>query len=250
VTFARGVRLGRSPRLKGPIGSTRLYALPLLLAALLTAAGWYLWPGTGHGSGPLSYYRAAGARDELNCLRLVIGVDVSGSMRDFTVPRDDALRQLFSWVKTNLRPDDQVAIVDFAAVAKIRMWPTQVADLGALPPPAGAHDGTYTYFRPILADVDQFPQTSCDTALVLISDAQLIDLPLTSSAGRSLLLDHHISKIRLLVPGASIQVDPTWIKGFPSASPYVFDGTDAEATGLTLGRAVVSLTGQSLAPVH
>jgi hypothetical protein len=236
--------------MKGPMGSTRLYALPLLLVALLAAAGWYLWPGAGHRPASLSGYRAAGARDELNCLRLVIGVDVSGSMRDFTVPRDDALRQLFSWVKTNLRPDDQVAIVDFAAVAKIRMLPTRVTDLGTLPAPAGAHDGTYTYFQPILADVDQFPRTSCDTAMLLISDAQLIDLPTTQAAGRNLLLEHHISKIRLLVPGASIQVGPTWIEGFPSARPYVFDGTDAEATGLTLGRAVVSLTGQSLSPVH
>jgi hypothetical protein len=250
MTFARGVRLGRPPRLKGPMGSSRLYAIPVLLVALLAGAGWYLWPSARHAPTTLGGYRAAGARDELNCLRLVIGVDVSGSMRDFTVPRDDALRQLFRWVKKNLRPDDQLAIIDFAAVAKIRMPPTRVADLGALPPPAGAHDGVYTYFRPILADVDQFPRTSCDTALVLISDAQLIDLPSTPAVGRNLLLDHHIDKIRLLVPGAAIQVWPAWIKGFPSAAPYVFDGTNAEATGLTLGRVVVSLTGQSLVPVH
>jgi hypothetical protein len=248
MRFARGTRLQEPSRLGRPLGSNRLHTLPLLLVLLL-AAGWYLWAAGGKASGSLSGYRAAGARDELNCLRLVIGVDVSGSMRDFVVPRDDALTQLFSWVKKNLRRDDQVAIIDFAAVAKIRMWPAQVAHLGDLPPQAGARDGVYTYFHPILTAIGQFPSTSCDTALVLISDAQLIDLPATAPAGRRLLLDHHVGKIRLLVPGAAIQVDPTWMKGFPSATPYVFDGTDAEATGVALGHTVVSLTGQSLAPV-
>jgi hypothetical protein len=249
MTFARGNRLRQPRRLARPLNSNRLYALPLLLVLLL-AAGWYLWPARGTASGTLSGYRASGARDELNCLRLVVGVDVSGSMRDFAVPRDDALGQLFSWVKKkNLRPDDQVAIIDFAAVAKIRMWPTQVAHLGGLPPPAGARDGVYTYFHPILTILDQFPRTSCDTALALISDAQLIDLPSTAPAGRQLLLDHQVGKIRLLVPGAAIHVDPTWTKGFPSAAPYVFDGTDTEATSLALGHTVVSLTGQSLAPI-
>ena len=248
MTFARATRLRQPRRLARPLGSKRLYALPLLLA-LLIAACWYLWPTGGSASGPLSGYRASGARDELNCLRLVVGVDVSGSMRDFAVPRDDALSQLFKWVKKNLRPDDQVAIVDFAAVAKIRMRPTQVAQLGGLPPSAAPRDGYYTYFQPILTAIDQFPRTSCDTALVLISDAQLIDLPATAAAGRQMLLDHHVGKIRLLVPGAAIQVGPTWTKGFPSAAPYVFDGTNAQATGLALGHTVVGLTGQSLEPI-
>ena len=111
MTFARGTRLRQPRRLGRPLGSNRLYALPLMLVLLL-AAGWYRWPAGGKAPGSLSGYRAAGARDELNCLRLVIGVDVSGSMRDFVVPRDDALTQLFSWVKKNLRRDDQVAIID------------------------------------------------------------------------------------------------------------------------------------------
>ena len=234
-------------RLERPPGSSRFYALPLLLA-LLVAAGWYVWPAA-KSPDALSGYKAAGARDDMNCLRLVIGVDVSGSMADFAVPRDDALGQLFSWLKTNLRPDDQVAIIDFAAVAEIRMWPTQVASLTGLPAPAGATDGTYTYFDPILTRIDQFPHTSCSTALVLISDAQLIDLPTTEADGRQLLLDHHVDKIRLLVPGAAIHVGTTWILGFPAAVPSVFDGSDAKATGLALGNTVVGLTGQSLAPI-
>jgi hypothetical protein len=250
VTFAPRARIRQPRSLEKPPGSNRLYVLPILLA-LLALAGWYSWPAAAKPPTSLSGYEATGSRNELNCLRLVIGVDVSGSMRDFTVPRDDALQELFSWLKKkNLRSDDQVAIIDFAAVAEVRMPPTQVADLGSLPAPAGAKDGTYTYFRPILRDIDNFPRTTCDTALVLISDAQLADLPATEDAGRQLLLAHHVGRIRLLVPGAGIYVPPVWKKGFPSAAPLVFDGTDAEATGLAFGHIVVGLTGQSLTPVR
>jgi hypothetical protein len=247
MTFAKGVRIERPRRLERPPGGYRLYAVPLLLA-LLVAACWHFWPAA-KSPDSLSGYRAAGPRDELNCLRLVVGVDVSGSMSNFAVPRDDALGQLFDWLKKNLRPDDQVAIVDFAAVAVVRMRPTPVASLGKLPAPTGARDGTYTYFRPLLSDISQFPRTGCDTALVLISDAQLIDLPTTEAEGRQLLLDHQVGRIRLLVPGAAIQVGSGWKLGFPAAAPLVFDGTDVKATGLALGNTVVGLTGQSLAPI-
>lgn len=247
MTFARRAGI-RPPRgLQRPPGSKSLYVIPLVLA-LIAAACCYLW--TDMATRPiLAHYRAAGARDDVNCLRLVVGMDVSGSMANFAVPRDDALQQLFGWLKTNLRPDDQVAVIDFGAVANIRMWPTTVAGLGSLPAPIGAKDGVYTYFNPVLQDIDRFPPSSCDTALVLISDAQLIDLPTTTTQGRQLLLRHHVDRIRLLVPGAAIQVGANWAKGFPSAVPTVFDGLDARATGLALGHTVVGLTGQSLAPI-
>lgn len=252
MTFRRPVRLRGVRRLPWPPGSrSRLYALPVLLAALI-AAGTYLWP-AGHKDAPgvLSAYQAGGARDDMNCLRLVIGVDVSGSMSDFSVPRDNALTQLFDWVRTgnNLRPDDELAIVDFARVARTRMPPTQVDDLGSLPPPVGAADGQYTNLRPVLTRIGAFPRTTCDTALALISDAQLNDLPRSAAEGRQLLVGYRVDKIRLLVPGTGIQVYQEWARGFPSAVPQVFDGLDAEATGLALGHMVVGLTGQSLVPV-
>ncbi len=248
MTFARGTRLRPPHALDGPPGSRTLVLFPLLFALLAAAGAWYGWSTAHKPPGALANYRAVGPRNEVNCLRLVIGVDVSGSMQDFAVARDDALQQLFSWVKQHhdLRPDDQVAIIDFAAVAQVRMEPTAVSSLGGLPPPTGARDGYYTYFRPVLADISHFPPTRCDTALVLISDAQLIDLPATQAAGQQLLAEHQVGRIRLLVPGAGIQVYPVWLKGFPAAVPVVFDGQDPAATGLALGNTIVGLTGQTL----
>lgn len=248
MSFSRGARLDGPHRLDGPPASRVLILLPLLFALLAVAGAWYGWSTTHKPPGALANYRAVGPRDEVNCLRLVIGVDVSGSMRDFAVARDDALQQLFDWVKQNhnLRPDDQVAIIDFAAVAQVRMQPTAVSRLGSLPAPTGARDGTYTYFQPVLADISQFPSTQCDTALVLISDAQLIDLPVTQVTGQQLLAAHHVGRIRLLVPGAGIQVGTAWTKGFPAATPLVFDGQDPAATGVALGNTIVGLTGQTL----
>jgi hypothetical protein len=249
MTFARQVRLGPHRRLDGPSASKSRYLLPVLLALLAGLGGCYALNARSTPPAALAGYRAAGPRDEANCLRIVLANDVSGSMRNFATARDDALQQLFGWLKKNLRPDDQVAVIDFAAVANIRMRPTQVSTLGGLPAGVGATDGTYTYLGPVLSDIGQFPPTSCDTALLLLSDAQLIDLPTTPEAGQRLLMPRHVDRIRLLVPGAQIQVDPDWVKGFPAAVPLVFNGLDPQATGLALGTTIVGLTGQTLTPI-
>jgi hypothetical protein len=223
--------------------------MALLLLLLAAFGGWYGLHGRNSAPGTLAGYEAAGPRDEMNCLRIVLANDVSGSMQDFAAARDDALQQLFSWLKKNLRPNDQVAMIDFAAVANIRMQPTQVSRLDSLPAAVGATDGTYTYFKPVLADISMFQPTTCDTAVLVLSDAQLIDLPINEAAGQQLLAAHHIDRIRLLVPGAGIQVGTDWAKGFPAAVPLVFDGLDPQATGLALGTTIVGLTGQKLKPI-
>jgi hypothetical protein len=254
MTLRHGQRLVGPKRLKELAAARWIFAVPLILA-LLIAAGWYHYHSSHNPARPdrLSGYHLGGTRDDLNCLRLVIAVDVSGSMRDFAVPRDDALVQLFAWVKgtpttRNLQVDDQVAIVDFAAVALTRMVPVTVGDLGTLPGATGAKDGEYTYFTPILDRIAAFPNTTCDTDLVLISDAQLEDLPSDSAAGQALMRRYAIDKVRLLVPGAAIKVPAQWQESFPSARPSVFDGTDAKSTGLAFGHTIANLTGQTLVP--
>src|SRR5262249_41992342 len=109
-----------------------------------------------------------------------------------------------------------------------------------------AADGPLTLVGPVLDAIDGFPATRCDTAAVLVSDAQIADLPGTAASGQAMLVAHQIHDIRLLVPGAGISVDPVWGVAFPAAPPRVFDGRDPDATGLALGQTIVDLTHRRL----
>lgn len=80
---------------------------------------------------------------------------------------------------------------------------------------------------------------------MLMSDAQVADLPIDASTGRDVLLAHGV---RLLVPDDAIDVPPTWTMAFPDAPPEPFDGLDQDRTAVAVGRAIAGLTGQSLTP--
>jgi Mg-chelatase subunit ChlD len=244
--IGNGPRLAPPRRLAAP-GSHRPLALALLAVLAAALLAWRMLP-TYPRKPPsaLSGYAAAGARGP-SCLRLVIAVDVSGSMSNYATARDDALAQLIAWVRVNLRADDQVAVVDFAQEAAVALAPTAAHAIGGARVSVPAADGPFTLIDPVLAALDGFPTTRCDTAAVLISDAQIADLPRTAAEGDALLVTHHIHDIRLLVPGAGIQVDPAWSVAFPAAPPRVFDGRNPDATGLALGQTIVDLTHQRLA---
>lgn len=94
--------------------------------------------------------------------------------------------------------------------------------------------------------VAQLPPTSCDTLLVLLSDAQLADLPAAEAQGLRVLADAGVHDLRLLVPTAAIDVPGEWLDAFPSAPPIVVDGTDAAATGLTVARMLAQVTDQEV----
>ncbi|WBB77297.1 hypothetical protein O7606_13405 [Micromonospora sp. WMMD882] len=179
------------------------------------------------------------------CLRMVMVVDISGSMADFAAPRDRALDRLFSWLGDNLRDGDEVAVVDFAAEAATRVPATDYRT-ARLTGPTGAKDGRDTLVRPALDQVRRLGPTTCDTELMFISDAQINDLPGDADAGRRILADTDVHGIHLLVPGEEVEVDDRWTVAFPSAAPIRFDGNDADETALTLGEAVAAVTGQRL----
>lgn len=82
---------------------------------------------------------------------------------------------------------------------------------------------------------------------MLLSDAQLADLPGDEASGREQLAAHQVHDLLLLVPGESIEVWPQWSTAYPSAQPIRFDGTNADATAVAFGEAVAGLTGQALA---
>ena len=136
-------------------------------------------------------------------------------------------------------------MVDFAFDAGVRVPPTGVKTGGIASIPAVV-DGTDTLWLPMLRAMDGFPVTKCRTALVLLSDAQISDLPVGQDPGRQVLKEHGVDEVRLLVPGDGIQVGPVWEASFPSAPPISFNGSDPEETALVIGRSIASLTGQSL----
>ena len=82
--------------------------------------------------------------------------------------------------------------------------------------------------------------------LVLLSDGMLQDLPSSSEAGLAALRRAHVHDLMLLVPARVIAVPGEWTAAFPLSRPTVFDGTDADATALAIGRAIASSTGQEL----
>ncbi|WP_035858794.1 VWA domain-containing protein [Cryptosporangium arvum] len=247
TTLAPGPRFGRSPRLGGP--SRRLWwtlAALLLLLPLL----WLLFTNCQRQedpapvSGELGGYALEGKRGK-ECLRLTLMVDSSGSMQDYAGARDAALARLVPWLATNLRDTDQLSVVDFAETATVRLPPTTAKSAGA-PAATGVADGGGTLLEPALAQVDAFRRTRCETALLLLSDAQVTDIPTSEPAARALLRKHRISDVKLLVPGQGIEVPDSWLTAFPDAQPRKFDGYDPDATAVAIGRTVAELTGQKL----
>jgi Mg-chelatase subunit ChlD len=235
-------RLIAPPQLAPLAGQRRrLLWLALLIAALLATLACDRQPGPG----ALAEYHLTGARGPA-CLRLVIGTDVSGSMNDYATAREAALGDLLRWVPANLRPGDEVAVVDFADDARVRLPPTAVETVGG-PPALAAVSGGGTEFRPVLDQLATFPdRPECDTAVVLISDGMLAGLPAAEIAGLQLLAHYNVHDLRLLVPGEDIDVPSMWHAAFPSAPATRFDGHDQDATARAFGETIAGLTGQRL----
>jgi hypothetical protein len=194
---------------------------------------------------PLDQLYLMGTRNP-HRLRLLIGADGSGSMDGCATARDAALTTFIQWAAVNLHADDEIAVLDWAANAKVRLRPTPlVQTTGTLPRPTRL-DCSDSRLTPLLHTIGNLPPTDARTALVLLSDAQLADLPPTSAAGQHTLEAQEIDDLQLLVPGLDIQVPAQWNTAFPTADPQWFDGSDAHATSLALARALASLTGQRL----
>lgn len=210
-------------------------------AAMVALLLWWLLP-TGQ---ELADRALVGPRGPA-CLRLVMAVDQSGSMRDETDARDAAFAELVPWAARNLRPDDELDVIDFAAEARLRAA-TPVSRLATttVPGPAPVRDGRYTLLDPVLDQVRSLGASSCDTALVLLSDGQLVGVPSSEDAARLLLRGAGLHDLLLLVPGRSLEVPPEW-STFPTAAVRRFDGTDADVTAEAFGSAIGSLTGQTL----
>ncbi|MEV4517436.1 vWA domain-containing protein [Dactylosporangium sp. NPDC049525] len=179
-----------------------------------------------------------------SCIRLIVALDVSGSMGSYATYRDAALRQLLTWVPKNLKDTDQVAVVDFAGSVGVRQQPVRATK--TLSPGAAASVSDGSLLQPLLEAAAAFPKTKCRTALVLLSDGQLNDLPASADDSKALLAANRVAHVRLLVPDPSIVVPADWSVALPNAAPRYFDGTDADATALAIGQTIADLVQQQL----
>jgi len=226
----------------GPSRRGRWVALAVAGALL---AGGVAWVRSDDPADRLTDWALVGARGPA-CVRLVLGNDVSGSMTEFAAARENAVDTFLRWAPGNLRSDDELGVLDFAAEARWAREPATIERGTGGRASAGAVDGLDTLLQPVLDRVAELSPSDCDTVLLLVSDAQLADLPGSAEEGRAALRAAGVHDVVLLVPGEDIDVPPVWTTAHPEAEPLRFAGEDADAAALVLGQVVAGLTGQTL----
>ena len=175
----------------------------------------------------------------VKCARIVLAIDQSLSMDSYTGARDNALQQLVDWSRKNLNKRDEIAVIDFSGAAGVRQPPTRARSLTRIGPALTLASGSY--YRPILDSLGTFPPTSCKTALVLLSDGDLADLPADASESGLLLRGSHVKFQRLLVPDPAITVPQAWSTAFPNGKPVLVDGLDPDETARVIGETIAKI---------
>lgn len=218
-----------------------LWVLIGLVLLLLLVWGLIRW--NSHRTPPATLAQAVltGPRGP-ECLRLVVAEDVSGSMADYALARAQALTAVLAWAPGQLRADDELAVITFAASATTRLQPTPVGQTAV--PADTAADGGDTLFTPVVDAAAQFPTTSCHTHLLVVGDGLIFDgveagdLTRLSASG--------IDSVGLLMPSTDLDAPEEFLSAFPYAQTDSFDGTDADETALALAQVVATQTGQSI----
>jgi len=240
----------RTPQPLLPLASLRAAASdnpkrwPWALAALMLIAALvsFFWTSL---SAPSSLDDVAlvGERSP-GCMRVVVASDQSGSMTEFSAPREQALGQFLQWAPDNLRSDDEIVVLSFTDYIQMVVDPVAVTArpaVGSL-----AMGGTDTLIQPVISGIAQLPPTTCRVELILLSDGLVSDLESDSERARVQLRDAGITDVFLLVPGENIELDAAWEQTYPYAKPTRFDGTDPAETGLVFGEVMATVTGQHL----
>jgi len=170
-------------------------------------------------------------------------------MTAFAAPRQQALAYFFAWVPLNLRPYDEVAVLDFAGTAAWTLRPTSVDEIAqgrhTLIDP-GVVDQTSTNLRPVLERVAALPFTPARTSVWLFSDGQYGDYPDHETDARHVLAEAGVTTLPLLVPDPTITVPTRWSDCFSREVLETFHGLDPHETALALGHATAATTRQHL----
>lgn len=215
--------------------------LPVLLLLAVAAVGWGAWGASVPSS--LDQTTLGGQRLLTGRACIAIAADLSGSMSDFAVQRQQATEILVPWLRRNLRGDDQVAMVAFTDQGELLMPATAVAELPPIAPVEPALPGQSTEAVPALdlLDVTLDDEGCSATALLMISDGLLGDRPsdLAGALSRA-----GITRTYLINPNGSGR--PAELSDPRLSGIRVVALGDADQQALTYGRAVADLTGQEL----
>lgn len=220
-----------------------LAAITALLLAVLAAA--FL----GH---PLRGYRidhlTLVGEGRKECVRVYSASDVSGSMDLLSLPRNAAQRQARSWLRENMRTQDQFGSLVFgsraqmtSAVAPARQISTDIDE--------DVNVGGGTQFHSVLDLFSQLPRSDCRTALILFSDGAFADMPPSADEASRQLREAGVDSLDLLVPSPLISV-PAQFQTVYGVEPQAFNGLDADETSYILAQAIARATGQALVPTR
>ena len=237
---AGAVRSSGAGRAAAAISVSALVVLGLIAAAVI--------PGVQDRSAAaddLTRQALVGTRS-LTCQRVVVLLDQSGSMTQFAQVRTDAMTTLAAWAPENLRSNDQVAVVRWAARSETDLAATSIDSLDSAALTPGTSDlGAET--EDVLLAVEQVQAmrpSSCHTALVFISDGELTTEVDPDELNR-VLVDIGADQVSLLLPTSSTAPE-YWMQLFPYSLTFHADPNNANQTARALGQAIGSATGQEL----
>ena len=176
--------------------------------------------------------------------RLVVVMDVSGSMRQYAPAREQALADLVSWGAQTMRPTDSLSVFAFATEGQCLLSETTIADLsnrqfrlralqslgggtsvGAVLPILSAELGPEPHILAVITD----------TGITAISRQTIQQT--ASSLG--------FTSVTAISPKGT-HPHPNWQAAFPMSRYETASPDDADAIGLALARTIASATGQQV----
>jgi hypothetical protein len=225
----------------GSVRNRRIGLGVLLLIAALLATAFVLRPP--HVILPLTHYVLSGARSP-ECVRTVVFRDESGSMAAFAGARSVAMKQLVTWSKQpqTLRPTDELAIIDFAALGKVAESTKTIKAVSTAIPASKSVDPTGTSFSAAILAMKSLPATKCRTSIIAVSDGEIA--PLTGAAVTEL-RSQGVSNVALVLPG-DLSVPAVWSNAFPYGVSMKAPANDAGQTATAIATALADSVGQRM----
>jgi hypothetical protein len=220
----------------------RLWLIALLLLALLLPVVWRSWQ-LAQPPSSLAAGRLEGVRSPAP-VNVVLLLDVSGSFTTYLAMRDAALHEVVIWMPKNLRPDDRIAVVDFAANACTLLPSTRVADLStaAISRSSCTMDSSNTLIQPALDEAARITSGHA-TSVVVVTDTMVADAQSASVVAS--VASTGASTMTVITPNG-VPVSADWANAFPWESAVQAAPDNSVQTAVAVGQAFAHATDQKL----